>query len=38
MNNIAQDKQDNLDIDNLVIGEKFYLIIKNQIFCEGSDF
>jgi len=35
MNNIAQD---NLDIDNLVIGENFHLIFKNQIFCEAQIF
>ena len=35
MNNIAQD---NLGIDNLVIGENFYLIFKNQIFCEAQIF
>jgi len=38
MNNIAQDKHDNLHIDNLVIGEKFYLIVENQIFCEAQIF
>lgn len=32
------DKQDNLGINNLVIGEKFYFIRKNQIFCEAQIF
>ena len=30
------DKQDNLSIDNLVIGEKFYFIRKNHISYEGQ--
>ena len=41
MNNIDQlsiklDKQDNLDIDNLVIGEKFYFIKQNKFSSEGQ--
>ena len=41
MDNIVQpsiklDKQDNLDIDNLVIGEKFYFIRENNISSEGQ--
>ena len=41
MNNIAQlsinlDMQDNLSIDNLVIGEKFYFIKKNKFSSEGQ--
>ena len=41
MNTIVQlstklDKQDNLSIDNLVIGEKFYFIRENNISSEGQ--
>ena len=35
MNNI---EHDNLDIDNLVISKKFYLVVENQIFCEAQIF
>lgn len=38
MDTIAQDNYDNLDINNLAIGKKFYLIVENQIFCEAQIF
>ena len=33
---IKLDKQDNLNIDNLVVGEKFYFIKKNRFSSEGQ--